>query len=849
MAQPPPYEITTYFGLEKYDTEFNNLKTTIDSILANLALIQRDDGKINDGTGEPHLFNHDPETSGFLKYESGTWEFLTDPLDPARTAQAAAEIAQAAAEAAQVLAETYKDNAQASKIAAETAQTAAELAQQSIPSALNVQSGTYWHALSTGSGSAYQVTLNPPLTSLNAGFFVHMKSHIQNSASPTLSINAFGAKPIKKINGSDIQAGEIPINAMITLVYDGTNFQLINSTLSVDELKIMKSQMFSLFEKIQENHAGALLMEKAWSDSFTNANEQGADEVSSSEFQHDATNKLYKGLDPEVGLNSDKDYTTESNYLQQEWTNTLIGSSQATVTNGDATVTLVSGSWPTNCENGRISFNGESTWYDIDTRTDATNIELATTASESTNAYDYIIRFSDIHTGQINLNKKTGGPEAIDLNIAHSGTGSYMGQSATQQLFAPQIIPGANGRLSKVVVKLKKVGTGAGDITLELRDSVALTGDAPSSTVLSTSETTVAASAVSTSYGDHTFLFASPATLTSGQIYNLVFKSASYDNTSNYYVFDRASTSGVAIFRGTNDNLNWLLLWNAHAIDIDTYMIPDINPNMEYVSTCDVEVQKTDTSTWNDINNASVIETLNSQNVYYWLAFDPVSGFATGTEIKIFNPTDNVWRVIAKNNSGTWEYNNDSGNSVAYTGASATVNDILHAISQAISTQAGNRMTGSNLAAITDTQWEETDGWSTSVNSIIRGVTLYSNSSSQNPSVSQYRIDYDSDRAGMDLRSKTYDPGFTPSAAYLWTHAEHSDSDGPGTFYITRNGGSEWTTVSMVQQGLPLSGDVRILRGIADISGQISGQDLRCRYQTTAGKDQYLRSWGLLAKE
>jgi hypothetical protein len=34
----------------------------------------------------------------------------------------------------------------------------------------------------------------------------------------------------------------------------------------------------------------------------------------------------------------------------------------------------------------------------------------------------------------------------------------------------------------------------------------------------------------------------------------------------------------------------------------------------------------------------------------------------------------------------------------------------------------------------------------------------------------------------------------------------------------------------------------------ADLNGQTSGQDLRCRYQTSQGKDQFLHSWGLQAK-
>ncbi len=357
MAQPPPYNITTYFGLEDYDTEFNNLKETIDSILENLALIQRNDGKIKDGTGISHIFNLDPETSGFLKYKSGAWTFLPDPLNPARTAQAAAEIAQAAAEAAQTVAEAHRDNAQTSKLAAEAAQAAAEAANLSIPSANNVQSGSYWHAVSTGSGSAYEITLSPAPTAITSGLFVHMKTHVKNTGAATLNVNSLGAKAIKKSTGADLQAGEILADALITLVYDGTNFQLINSTLSVGELKIMKSHMFSLFEKIQENHGGSLLMEKAWSDSFANANEQGADEVNSSDFQHDATNKFYKGTDAGTGLNSDKNYTTESNYIQQEWTNANQGTSQADYSDTSITTTTMDQSSTTTTANEPVNNN------------------------------------------------------------------------------------------------------------------------------------------------------------------------------------------------------------------------------------------------------------------------------------------------------------------------------------------------------------------------------------------------------------------------------------------------------------------------------------------------------------
>ena len=221
----------------------------------------------------------------------------------------------------------------------------------------------------------------------------------------------------------------------------------------------------------------------------------------------------------------------------------------------------------------------------------------------------------------------------------------------------------------------------------------------------------------------------------------------------------------------------------------------------EYISIGDTEGQKIDTSSWLDIHSGSVTETLNSQNVYYWLAFDSASSFGVGTEIKIFNSTDSVWRVIAKNNAGTWEYNNDSGNSATYTGSNAAVNDMLHAISQAISTQSGNRMTGTNLAAITDTQWEESGGWSLSTDNIVRGVTLYSNDSSQNPSVSQYRLNYDSASSNALLTNRSFGNTGMPATpgsniTTLVLMVIDKQVSGTPTYEVSSNGGTTWNTIS-----------------------------------------------------
>ena len=904
MSQPPSYTPTTSFTDTNLNTEFNNLKTTLDSVLTNLALLQRDDDKFKDGIAEPHAFNLSPSAEGFLKNLSGVWSFIPDPSIPAETAKAAAEIAQAAAEAARDLASTYKNDAETAKLAAETAQAAAELAAQTTASSANIQSGSFWHAVSTGTGAAYDVVLNPVPASLSAGLFVNMKAHAANTGAATLNVNGLGVKVIKKIDGSDLNSGDIPVNALVTLVYDGTNFQITNLAPSDEKLNTITSNLFLAFDEIQENHAGSMLMEKSWSDSFGNANEQGADEANSSGYQHDNTNKLYKGTDAGTGLNSDKDYTTESNYIQQEWTNSLPATGQASVTNGDATVTLVSGVWPTNCEKGRISFDSGATWYDIDTRTDSTNLELTTTATETTSNYNYIIRMSEFNAGVVQLNAISDPNTNLLFHFDGSDTSTIMTDSGTAghaftaygnaQLDTAQskfggssLLLDGTGDYIESNSSSTNFNLGTDDFTLELWYR--------SPSVLDNNGAFVSFGTLGSFYADdclfnfdgdgNSFLFYFGHPTITNLTLSWTGLGTFSTNTWYHVAYTRTGTSmelyidGVS--KGTKtchadmgsfvtpkcrigdrsdlgqpgtghiDELRWskgVRRYTTNFTPPTTAFAGTQSNQNEYVSLCDSEPKKTNTSAWTDINSGSVTETLNSQNAYYWLTFDPASGFGDGTEIKIFNSTDSVWRVIAKNNSGTWEYNNDSGNSATYSGTASTVNDMLHAISQAMSTQTGNRMTGTNLAAITDTQWEETGGWSASVNYIVRGITLYSNNSSQNPSVSQYRLNYDSERGAMDLRSKTYDPGFVPDEAYVWSRAEHSDADGLGTFSVTRNGGTEWTTVPMTQQGEPLSGDVRILRGTVDISGQASGQDLRCRYQTTVGKDQYLHSWGLLAK-
>ncbi len=693
----------------------------------------------------------------------------------------------------------------------------------------NTQNGFLWHADSTGSGAAYEVILNPAPTALNTGLLVHMKAHVQNTGSATLNVNSLGVKAIKKTDGSNLKPGDILSEAVCFLFYDGINFQLINPKVDQDQTELNTSNIMRAFEEIQENHGGSLLMEAGWSDSFSNENEQGADEANSIGYQHDNTNKLYKGTNPGIGLISDKNYDTDSNYIQQEWTNVNQNTSLATFTNGSNQVTLISGTFPANCDNGRIKSSDEI-YYDISAGQGTNTLTLYSNFSGTTGASHYVITLTKFDS------------ESIKLNVVDAGVGSdvtpgktYSAGNANSVYVPSRAFNDLTGNdqacVSMASTDWIKVDAGAGQSMIPIQYTMVCWNGDPNRIQTESAKSWTFEGSNNDSSWDIL------DTQTNVPMWSVLEKRTyTFDNTTAY----RYLRWNVTANHGAPSRLQ--------LTELEIMESAIFNPVNEYVSICDSEIQTNDTSAWSDINNGLVTETLNLQNVYYWLVFDPASGFVDGTEVKIFNLIDNVWRVIAKKNGTVWEYNNDSGNSSTYSGTAATINDMLHAVSQSIATQAGNRMTGTNLAAITDEQWEETGGWSTAVNSIVRGITLYSNNSSQNPSVSQYRLNYDSERGAMDLRSKTYDPGFIPSEGYLWSRIEHTDFDGSGTFYVSRNGGAEWTVAPMIQQGLPLSGDIRIYRGIVDLSVQTPGQDLRCRYQSMQGKDQFLHSWGLQAK-
>ncbi len=708
--------------------------------------------------------------------------------------------------------------------------TSAGLSTQIDSLSENISSGSFWQGVSTGNGTAYDVALTPPPSSLNFGLFIHMKAHVQNTGPATLNVNSLGAKTIIKSDGSNLKAGDISTNALLTMIYDGSNFQLLNPKNSNEELENVKSNLFRAFEEIQENHGGSLLMEAGWSDSFSNSNEQGADEASSTGYQYDPTNKLYKGTDPETGLNTDQDFTTEVDY--EFYKETL---SDVSITGG--VVTLNSGILTSNINSARAIIGAnEAIILSRDSDTQFT-VESGHSLSGTNVACE--IWFHQFKSGKLRLNDREN--TSIDVSITTSGSNGEIqvgASTSTSEKVGQSATTTQSGTLHSVEFKLKKIGSPTDNYRCEVYGMNSLN---PTYPVLATSDN-VNASEISTSYEMVTFRFSGSQKieLSASTEYGFLLTRLGTIDASNHLLMDGQNTSvysgGRQVFFANN-------LWQNHPSRDSDFVLnfgETENVTNKYIPIYPKYSNLVDPASWSDENSMTQTETLNSANIWYFEIY-ATNNYGANTILKITDGASGNIRSIAQNNAGTWEYNtNPIFASTSWT--SATSNSMTQAIIDAMGISV-NQMTGIDRAATPDTailiDTSKKRG---------TGVVLNSTINTNNPEVEQTRITYDTKRGAMDLISKTYNPDFVPSSAYVWSRAEHSDNDGPGTFSVSRNGGIEWTVVPMAQQGLPLSGNIRILRGTVDISEQISGQDIRCRYQTTQGKNQFLHSWGLQGK-
>ena len=83
------------------------------------------------------------------------------------------------------------------------------------------------YGVTTGTGTAYALSLSPPLASNIEGLPIFFKAHVANTGAATLNVNGLGAKAMRKKATEALVAGDIIAGQILIAQYDGTYFQII----------------------------------------------------------------------------------------------------------------------------------------------------------------------------------------------------------------------------------------------------------------------------------------------------------------------------------------------------------------------------------------------------------------------------------------------------------------------------------------------------------------------------------------------------------------------------------------------------------------------------------------------
>jgi len=88
--------------------------------------------------------------------------------------------------------------------------------------------GVLDYAADTGSADAYAIALSPALAAHVTGMPISFKAANANTGAATLNVDGLGAVAVKKKGGVTLVAGDIPVDGIAVVAYDGTCYQLLN---------------------------------------------------------------------------------------------------------------------------------------------------------------------------------------------------------------------------------------------------------------------------------------------------------------------------------------------------------------------------------------------------------------------------------------------------------------------------------------------------------------------------------------------------------------------------------------------------------------------------------------------
>lgn len=97
-----------------------------------------------------------------------------------------------------------------------------------IPTDVITQKCPQIYAVDTGATNSAQITLTPVLSAYAAGQMINFKAAAPNTGAITLQVDVLGVQSIKNSAGSNLSSGDIVAGQIVTVVYNGTYFQLVS---------------------------------------------------------------------------------------------------------------------------------------------------------------------------------------------------------------------------------------------------------------------------------------------------------------------------------------------------------------------------------------------------------------------------------------------------------------------------------------------------------------------------------------------------------------------------------------------------------------------------------------------
>lgn len=153
-------------------------------------------------------------------------------------------------------------------------------------SIVEIQNSTYTYAADAQASDSYAITLASAPAAYAAGQTFRFKANTANTGASSLNVNSLGAKTIKKNHDQDTATGDIEAGSIVTVAYDGTNFQMLSSDANLAASEIANTPAGSIAATDVQTALNELDTEK----SSTSHNHSGVYEPANANIQSHIAN-------------------------------------------------------------------------------------------------------------------------------------------------------------------------------------------------------------------------------------------------------------------------------------------------------------------------------------------------------------------------------------------------------------------------------------------------------------------------------------------------------------------------------------------------------------------------------